>query len=73
MMKKEFFETRCSGVMVDSSIEACRKLGYRPRQIVTKNGDIGIVVGVAPNHAGIDVVWCLFKKDNGLARHLPQV
>jgi len=71
MPSKEFFKTICAGIMVDSSIEICQKLGYVPKQIVAKCGDIGIVVGVAPNQAGIDVVWCLFKKDNGLARHLP--
>jgi hypothetical protein len=72
MPAKEFFKTICAGVMVDSSWEACQKFGYVPRQIITtKSGDIGIVAGVAPNQAGIDVVWCLFAKDKGLARHLP--
>ncbi|MFA5962018.1 MAG: hypothetical protein WC848_05030 [Parcubacteria group bacterium] len=71
MPVKEFFKTVCAGVMVDPSSEACQKLGYMPKEIVAKCDDIGIVVGVAPNGAGTDVVWCLFEKDNGLVRHLP--
>ncbi|MCX6762093.1 MAG: hypothetical protein NTY33_04640 [Candidatus Moranbacteria bacterium] len=73
-MKKVLFENRCSWVWIDPSREACKARGYAPRQIVFRGGDIGVVVGVGPatiNGKEVDVVWCLFNKDNGKVRYLP--